>query len=216
MASCLPPLFQKGIRTIRDFTEGPSILVPQIQDAIQFGQSDGGGITIKRPWLDNVTITEITFTPVANDKSNSIQLDNRAVNFTAGSYKFSAHFNYPQLEQLSPTEVSQPIWILIPSELKNKVQVLNPAAQHLVSEQSDRSTSLSFLSYKNKLLAGAWRFLTYFGRDSMISLLLLGPVLSEGEGGAIEAGIAAVLERLNRTDGNACHEETIGYDILVL
>ncbi len=70
--------------------------------------------------------------------------------------------------------------------------------------------SLSFLSYTNKLLAGAWRFLTYFGRDSMISLLLLEPVLSEGEGGAMEAGIAAVLERLNRTDGNACHEETIG------
>lgn len=44
----------------------------------------------------------------------------------------------------------------------------------------------------------------------MISLLLLEPVLSEGEGGAIEAGIAAVLERLNQTDGSACHEETIG------
>jgi hypothetical protein len=87
---------------------------------------------------------------------------------------------------------------------------LEPAAQALISQQPDQTTSLSFLSYENKLLAGAWRFLTYFGRDSMISLLLLNPVLSKGEGGAIEAGIAAVLERINQTDGNVCHEETIG------
>lgn len=44
----------------------------------------------------------------------------------------------------------------------------------------------------------------------MISLLLLQPVLSEGEGGAIEAVIGAVLERVNQTDDSVCHEETIG------
>ena len=45
----------------------------------------------------------------------------------------------------------------------------------------------------------------------MISLLLLNPVLSDGSHGAIEAGIGAVLERINNTDGSVCHEETIGY-----
>jgi hypothetical protein len=70
--------------------------------------------------------------------------------------------------------------------------------------------SLSFLSYTSKLLAGTWRFLTYFGRDSMISLLLMQPVLSEGQGGAVEAVLSAVLERVNRTDGSVCHEEVIG------
>jgi hypothetical protein len=69
---------------------------------------------------------------------------------------------------------------------------------------------LSFLSYSEKLLAGAWRFLTYFGRDSMISALLLEPILSRGNGSATEAVIGAVLERINRTDGSVCHEETIG------
>ncbi|KAK4635119.1 hypothetical protein CLAFUW4_02161 [Fulvia fulva] len=44
----------------------------------------------------------------------------------------------------------------------------------------------------------------------MIAALLLQPVLSEGEGGAMEAVIGAVLERLNRTSGIVCHEETIG------
>ena len=44
----------------------------------------------------------------------------------------------------------------------------------------------------------------------MISALLLEPVLSSGEGSAMEAVIGSVLERVNRTDGNVCHEETIG------
>lgn len=44
----------------------------------------------------------------------------------------------------------------------------------------------------------------------MISELLFAPVLSQGNGSATEAVIEAVLERLNRTDGAVCHEETIG------
>jgi hypothetical protein len=44
----------------------------------------------------------------------------------------------------------------------------------------------------------------------MISALLLEPVLSQGNGSATEAVIGAVLERINRTDGSVCHEETIG------
>ena len=48
------------------------------------------------------------------------------------------------------------------------------------------------------------------GRDSMIAYLLLEPVLSTGENSATEAVISAVLERINRTDGSVCHEETIG------
>ena len=36
---------------------------------------------------------------------------------------------------------------------------------------------LAFLSYEQKLLAGSWRFNTYFGRDTLMSLRLLAPVL---------------------------------------
>jgi hypothetical protein len=73
-----------------------------------------------------------------------------------------------------------------------------------------QTTSLAFLSYTTKLTAGAWRFLTYFGRDTMIAALLLEPVLSEGSGSAMEAVLGGVLERINMTDGSVCHEETIG------
>jgi hypothetical protein len=104
----------------------------------------------------------------------------------------NASFNYPQLEQLTPS------------------QVLNQQSADLISQNPDQATSLSFLSYDSKLLAGTWRFLTYFGRDSMISALLLQPILSQGEGSAIEAVISAVLERINRADGTVCHEEVLG------
>ncbi|KAK5733387.1 hypothetical protein LTR17_009759 [Elasticomyces elasticus] len=180
-----------SVRTMRDFTEGPSILVPLVQDAIVFAQTEDGGAVLSRLWFDNVTTTEMSLVPI-NTSSGGITVNNRTLELPAGTYNFTATFDYPQLDQLSATEV------------------LNEESQGLIEQYPDQTTSLSFLSYSQKLLAGAWRFLTYFGRDSMISLLLLEPVLSEGEGSAVEAVISAVLDRLNRTDGSVCHEETIG------
>jgi hypothetical protein len=183
-----------SIRTIRDFVEGPSLLYPEIQDAIKY-TSDGTGISLQRRWLDNVTTTNLKFEPFKNPsgKSNgSVKLSNKTVTFDAGDYIFSADINYAQLTALKPTSV------------------LNAASANLTVEKPDQVAALSFLSYSEKLLAGAWRFLTYFGRDSMISALLLEPVLSGGRGSAMEAVIGAVLERVNRTDGTVCHEETIG------
>jgi hypothetical protein len=66
--------------------------------------------------------------------------------------------------------------------------------------------ALTFLSYDEKLLAGSWRFNTYFGRDTLMSLELLAPVLHRR---AFEAGLRAVLERLNPT-GEVAHEEDVG------
>lgn len=77
----------------------------------------------------------------------------------------------------------------------------DPAAGTLRARQS-----LAFLSYRDKLLAGSWRFNTYFGRDTLMSLLLLMPALTPQ---AIEAGLASVLERL-APNGAVAHEEDIG------
>ena len=65
---------------------------------------------------------------------------------------------------------------------------------------------LAFLSYKEKLLAGSWRFCTYFGRDTLLSLRLMMPALTPT---TIEAGIGSVLARLN-ANGEVAHEEDIG------
>ncbi|KAB5515184.1 glycogen debranching enzyme [Coniochaeta sp. 2T2.1] len=178
-----------SIRTIRDFTEGPSILQPSIQKTIKFTDKGNGTVELSRLWLDNITTTTFSFTSTSD---NSPTINNQTVNFEAGTYTFSASFNYPQLEQLDTQEI------------------LSPSASSLQTTNETQVASLSFLSYTDKLLAGGWRFLTYFGRDTMISLLLTEPILSTGNGSATEAVIGAVLERLNRTDGSAAHEETIG------
>lgn len=66
--------------------------------------------------------------------------------------------------------------------------------------------ALAFLGYREKLLAGSWRFNTYFGRDTLVSLRLLAPVAQPS---LMEAGLGAVLERLNDA-GEVAHEEDIG------
>ena len=82
---------------------------------------------------------------------------------------------------------------LTPTELLNDRAANDPAARN----------ALRFLSYHEKFLAGSWRFDTYFGRDTLMSLRLLMPVLRPP---AIEAGIDSVLARLDPT-GDVAHEE---------
>lgn len=178
-----------SIRTIRDYVGGGS-LRPIFQDAIEFSKTEGNGVSISRLWLDKVTTATWELTPVSSEASAT--LNKRTVDLAAGTYRFSASFNYPQLRQLSPS------------------QTLNEASQGLLSQSPVLAKSVSFLSYSDKLLAGGWRFLTYFGRDSMISMLLMDTILSTGEGSAFEAGIGAVLERIDRSDGSTAHEEGIG------
>jgi len=64
---------------------------------------------------------------------------------------------------------------------------------------------LAFLSYQQKLLAGSWRFATYFGRDTLMTVRLLMPVLKPA---VIEAALGSVIERLN-PQGEVAHEEDL-------
>jgi hypothetical protein len=66
--------------------------------------------------------------------------------------------------------------------------------------------ALSFLAYREKLLAGSWRFDTYFGRDTLMSVRLLMPALSAT---AVESALSSVLSRLSPL-GEVAHEEDIG------
>lgn len=66
--------------------------------------------------------------------------------------------------------------------------------------------TLTFLSYCEKLLAGSWHYNTYFGRDTLLSVHLLMPVLTPE---AVESAVSAVLTRLSPA-GEVAHEEDIG------
>jgi hypothetical protein len=66
--------------------------------------------------------------------------------------------------------------------------------------------ALTFMSYQEKFVAGSWRFNTYFGRDTLMSVRLLMPALTPR---AVQAGLGAVLTRLS-PQGEVAHEEDIG------
>lgn len=74
------------------------------------------------------------------------------------------------------------------------------------ADDAQARTALRFLSYREKFLAGSWRFLTYFGRDTLLSVRLLMPALKPD---AVETGLRSVLERLS-PEGIVAHEEDIG------
>ncbi|MGN8000493.1 hypothetical protein [Sphingomonas sp. 22176] len=80
--------------------------------------------------------------------------------------------------------------------------LLNAKAQ----VDSGARNALTFLSYAEKYLAGSWRFDTYFGRDTLMSVRLLMPALQPA---AVETGLASVLARLSPR-GEVAHEEDIG------
>ena len=98
--------------------------------------------------------------------------------------------------EITASSGEKPLTGLMPSELLNDRAANDPAARN----------ALRFLSYREKFLAGSWRFQTYFGRDTLMSLRLLMPVLQPQ---AIESGLGSVLARLDR-NGDVAHEEGIG------
>ena len=189
-----------SVRNVRDYTEGHGILNPKVQNGIRINELDyiENGVRISRVWLNKKTTTHLTFAPANGEtsKTGAIAIakgvSETTAKFAPGLYSFQAHLDYPQTPYMHPAEL------------------LKPSFHHLISLQPDAVKSLSFLYTSNKILAGAWRYLTYFGRDSMISLLLLSPILSEGKHGALESGLSAVLERIDSEDGSVCHEENIG------
>jgi hypothetical protein len=138
-----------SIRTIRDFVEGPSLLVSEIQNATSL-KLESGVAVYDRLWLSNETTTLMSFQPTEGSDGGLSVVDG-SLHLEAGTYEFTASFDYPQLTQLSAMEV------------------LNEESQDLIDEYPDQTKSLSFLSTSEKLLAGAWRFLTYFGEISSAS-----------------------------------------------
>ena len=114
------------------------------------------------------------------------------------------------------THISSERFVAAPRQrLSLKIQALTgetplvPLTALLTERAGDDARArdaLSFLTYQDKFLAGSWRFDTYFGRDTLISAMLLAPVL---EPQAMESATASVLDRL-APNGEVAHEEDIG------
>lgn len=172
-----------SVRALRDYVEGGGILHPDMNYTVM--QSGSNSVTLYRNFFNDSIAMNFT---MSTDKAIN---GNGILTFPAGTYDFSVTLNETSLQGIPPAT-------LINSQ--NQTIVTNSSTANSVK-------SVAFLSYSEKLLAGGWRFLTYFGRDSLISLRVLMPILSSN---SVEAALGAVLERANATDGELCHEETIG------
>ncbi|GGD46937.1 hypothetical protein [Pseudoxanthomonas indica] len=110
---------------------------------------------------------------------------------------------------LQPEQTGQPLRLRIDA-LTGETPLTPFAATHLLNDQASNDLrsrqALQFLSYHEKFLAGSWRFDTYFGRDTLMSLRLLMPALQPQ---AVESGLGSVLARLS-AGGEVAHEEDIG------
>ena len=72
------------------------------------------------------------------------------------------------------------------------------------AESDERlQTLFAFLAYRETLLGGSWRFLTYFGRDTLLTLRLMGRVLTPD---VVARALESVLVRLS-PEGRVSHED---------
>jgi hypothetical protein len=172
-----------GVRVMRDVEMGAA--VPE-KMAARFTAADGSTpVLAKRTTVDGQHHLELDVEPLDGTKV-TVESD--------GSITLSSASEIGV--RLTALADDTPLTPVAPSEL------LSPAAgtdRHLIDV-------LSFLSYREKFLAGSWHYLTYFGRDTLLSTRLLIPALRPT---AVEAALGSVIERLS-PDGEVAHEEDVG------
>lgn len=172
-----------SIRVLRDFGTGAS--VPS--SVLAMPRVSGRQITWSRNRLDGAAGYRLTL-EVLGDGTVSPQ------SLTAG------RSGRLRLRILAATG-ERPLTPLLPGHLLESAAAPDARERHV----------LEFLSYREKFLAGSWRFDTYFGRDTLLTLMVLEPVLRPE---ALEDGLESVLVRLG-PHGKVAHEEAIGeYAIL--
>ena len=174
-----------GIRVIRDYLSNG--VIPEEVSYTIFGNESK---ILERKILDGRRF-QFHFIPESNVKviakeDNTIEIKSELEESEDAILKF-------QIVALTQAKPLTPIYI-------DKLLLPN-----FTYDESDLR-GLAFLSYDEKLLAGSWRFLTYFGRDTLMSVRLLMPVMLPE---LIEAGIRAVLERIG-PNGEVAHEEDLG------
>ncbi|TDL17991.1 hypothetical protein BD410DRAFT_793667 [Rickenella mellea] len=201
-----------AVRAMRDYVEGAGLTHEIFNYTL--ASSNSTSLHLHRQWINATSTGEyrsadfyltaksgasFSVTPGNNGTFTPPTVNILVNGSSAGIVQMRLVCNETSLRGLSPSELFLP-------EGKGSTKGINTALQGLANGSDFVSQEVSFLTYQDKFTAGGWRFLTYFGRDSMIALRLLMPTLSSN---AIESALGAVIERVNST-GALCHEETIG------
>jgi hypothetical protein len=184
-------------------------------EAISSGAAD---LSLKQAVLSSVRVlrdyqalgtfpAEVATSPILQDSTITWARDRLD---GAAGYRLSIQVTHGTLHGDRLTAASDGKLALKITALSGEAPLTPLWGDHLLNDRAQTDAAarnvLTFLSYKEKLLAGSWRFNTYFGRDTLMSVRLLMPVLAPD---AVEAGLGAVLTRLS-AKGEVAHEEDIG------
>jgi hypothetical protein len=177
-------LVLSSVRVLRDYSNDPSSLPAEIRNQVEAGPP----LVVRRTTLDGGHHFELVVEPRGGGS---------AVMDAGGALVLAAPDGARTMEVALTFLHDDPPLTPIPLD-----ELLSPGAAP--SERDRRA--LSFLVYREKMMAGSWRFLTYFGRDTLLSLRMLMPVLRPA---GIEGGLGSVIDRLDPR-GEVAHEEDIG------
>ncbi|KAL5531944.1 hypothetical protein ACEPAF_5507 [Sanghuangporus sanghuang] len=189
-----------AVRAMRDYVEGSETMHEIFNYTL--ASYNSSSVQLHRQWinatgsgayktadfyLNAVSGAQLNVTP-GNNGTYTPPTVNILVDETgSGILQMRFLTNETSLTGLSPPD-------LFLSEGSGNDSALNTALTGLANGTSQIAQQVSFLTYEDTFVAGGWRFLTNFGRDSMIALRLLMPTLTPE---AIEASIGSVIERVN-------------------
>jgi hypothetical protein len=182
------------------------------------GDNNASSVTFVRNWINGTTVQYLSFDVVSNGNI-SITPNNNATlppdisltrpdMSTNMTLRFTHTYNWTTT---TPETLFVPFVGLGRQDLfltetpDNGTEILGDVLSAIQSNE-EIADQVAWLSYTSESFAGGWRFLTYFGRDTLLALRLLLPVASQT---SAEAILGAVLQRINET-GTVCHEETVG------
>lgn len=205
------------MRTVRDYVESGGTVFNSIFNWT-LGETNASSVTLIRNWINGTTTQYFTFDVVSNGNISvtpntnatlppniSLTRPDQSTNMTL---RFTHTFNWTTT---TPETPFVPLVGLGREELfltdipDNGTNTLGDVLLAIQANE-EIANQVSWLSYTSESFAGGWRFLTYFGRDTLLALRLLLPVASQT---SAEAILGAVLQRINET-GTVCHEETVG------
>ncbi len=176
-------------------------------DSLQFKKAALSSVRVLRNYqADGTFPPEVAAEPTVSGSTITWQRDRLD---GAAGYRLRVDVIHGTLESDRITGGGAPI-VLRVTAVSGETPLAPLSGSHLLTDAARHDTAardaLTFLSYRETFIAGSWRFDTYFGRDTLMSVRLLMPVLTPE---AVDAGLGAVLTRLSPA-GEVAHEENVG------
>src|SRR6202171_5749017 len=183
-----------------------------VPDIITSRVRDRAGVTITQATLDGKTNLELDLNVEPRDASIVVTVPTISLNSTTNRpVRFSVRVSTdaPALTPLARDQIFNAPFLRFLSDARTAAERAAPGAVATVSsyrqlERDVRGTEL--LSSKEKLMAGLPNYATYFGRDMMMTSLMMQPVWTDT---MAEFVIASALRKLGPA-GDVSHEEALG------